>query len=76
MNDIDVCIIGSGAGAGPVARQLAHAGRNVVVLEKGPHFTQTDFYKDEIACCRRSVFTPSLRDEYHGWRKMARPINP
>ena len=65
MTDADVCIIGSGAGAGPVARQLAHSGYNVVVLEKGPHFTQKDFFKDELTCCRRSVYTPNLRDECH-----------
>ena len=65
MTDADVCIIGSGAGAGPVARQLARSGHSVIVLEKGPHLTQSDFYKDELACCRRSVYTPNLRDERH-----------
>ncbi|MEN8109126.1 MAG: FAD-binding protein, partial [Pseudomonadota bacterium] len=50
--DIDVCVIGSGAGGGPVALTLAEAGYSVVVLEKGPWFTEQDFYKDEIACCR------------------------
>jgi choline dehydrogenase-like flavoprotein len=65
MNDADICIIGSGAGAGPVARQLARAGRSVIVLEKGPHLKQNDFYKDELACCRRSVYTPNLKDERH-----------
>jgi len=62
-NDFDVCIIGSGAGGGPVALTLAEAGYSVVVLEKGPWFKETDFFKDEIACCRRSRYTPSLRDE-------------
>jgi len=65
MTDADICIIGSGAGAGPVARQLAQAGFAVIVLEKGPHFTQKDFFKDELTCCRRSVYTPNLRDERH-----------
>jgi choline dehydrogenase-like flavoprotein len=65
MNDFDVCVIGSGAGGGPVAYTLAVQGRNVLVLEKGPWFTEEDFYKDELACCRRNVYTPSLKDEQH-----------
>jgi len=61
----DVCIVGSGAGASPVAYALSKAGYKVLVLEKGPWFSEDDFYKDELACCRRSVYTPSLKDERH-----------
>lgn len=61
----DVCIIGSGAGGGPVALTLARAGYSVLILEKGPWFTEKDFYKDELACCRRSVYTPKLSEEQH-----------
>jgi choline dehydrogenase-like flavoprotein len=63
--DYDVCVIGSGAGGGPVALTLAQAGYSVLVLEKGPWLTEQDFYKDELACCRRSVYTPALEDEQH-----------
>ncbi len=63
--DFDVCVIGSGAGAGPVIWRLARAGYSVVVLEKGPWFRREDFSKDELACCRRSHYTPKLRDEQH-----------
>jgi len=63
--DFDVCVIGSGAGAGPVIWRLARAGYSVVVLEKGPWFRREDFSKDELACCRRSHYTPNLRDEQH-----------
>jgi len=75
--DCDVCIIGSGAGGAPVAYALSKAGQSVVVLEKGPWLRDEHFYKDELACCRRSVYTPELRHEQHvieeadgtgGWR--------
>lgn len=65
ITDVDVCVIGSGAGGGPVAYELAKAGHSVVVLEKGPWLTEKDFFKDELACCRRSVYTPKLKDEQH-----------
>ena len=61
----DICIVGSGAGGGPVALALSEAGYSVLVLEKGPWFTEKDFYKDELACCKRSVYTPKLKDEQH-----------
>lgn len=61
----DVCIIGSGAGAGPVIYELAKAGYKVLVLEKGPWFRTKDFAKDEIVATRRSVYTPNLADERH-----------
>ncbi|RUM66558.1 MAG: oxidoreductase [Sulfurospirillum sp.] len=61
----DVCIIGSGAGAGPVAYELSRAGKKVVVLEKGSFYKEENFSKDEIAFCRRSIVTPKLKDEYH-----------
>ena len=64
-HDFDVCVIGSGAGAGPVVLTLAEAGYSVLVLEKGPWWTEQDFCKDELACCRRSVYTPELTDEQH-----------
>ncbi len=63
--DFDVCVIGSGAGGGPVAFSLAQAGRSVVVLEKGPWLRDGDFFKDEIACCRRSEYIPDVHDEPH-----------
>ncbi len=62
-DECHICVIGSGAGGGPVALRLAEAGRSVIVLEKGPHLGEKDFAKDEIADQRRHLFTPSLRDE-------------
>jgi len=63
--DYDICVIGSGAGAGPIISELSKQGKSVVVLEKGPWLTEKDFTKDEMACCRRSVYTPKLEDEQH-----------
>ncbi len=63
--DFDVCVIGSGAGGGPVAYELALAGYNVVVLEKGKWYKEEDFYKDEMTCCMHDVYTPDLKDELH-----------
>jgi choline dehydrogenase-like flavoprotein len=61
----DVCIIGSGAGAGPVIYELTNAGYRVIVIEKGPWFRTSDFTKDELTATRRSVYTPNLLDERH-----------
>ncbi len=62
---VDVCIIGSGAGAAPIAYELSNAGFKVVVLEKGKNYTEEDFNKDELAVCRRDMFTPNLKDEFY-----------
>ena len=61
----DVCIVGSGAGGSPIAYELSNAGFSVVVLEKGPNYTEKDFSKDELAVSRRGLYTPSLKDEQH-----------
>ncbi len=61
----DVCIVGSGAGAGPVIYELSKAGHKVVVLEKGPWLKTNDFSKDEMVATRRSVYTPNLKNESH-----------
>jgi choline dehydrogenase-like flavoprotein len=60
-----VCIIGSGAGAAPIAYTLSEAGIQVTILEKGPFLQEADFSKDEILACRKSVYTPNLKDEQH-----------
>ncbi|MDP3936715.1 MAG: GMC family oxidoreductase [Deltaproteobacteria bacterium] len=43
----DVCVIGSGAGGAVVAALLAEAGRSVVLLEQGHHWTAKDFTQRE-----------------------------
>jgi choline dehydrogenase-like flavoprotein len=43
----DVVVVGSGAGGGVVAGELAQRGRDVVLLEAGPHLTAADFTRWE-----------------------------
>lgn len=65
MMKYDICIIGSGAGAGPIAYELTKIGKKVLILEKGAIYSEKDFSKDEIAYVRREIVTPNLKDEYH-----------
>jgi choline dehydrogenase-like flavoprotein len=61
----DICIIGSGAGASPIAHQLAKAGAKVLVLEKGPWLTEEEFFKDELTISIHDAYNPKLSDEQH-----------
>lgn len=60
----DVCVIGSGAGAGPIIYELSQKGLKICVLEKGDIYNEKDFSKDEMVV-RKSIYTPNLKDEYH-----------
>lgn len=62
---VDVVIVGSGAGGAPVAYTLAKAGAQVLVLEKGPRYTTQDFLHDELKMCRRDMFVPYPEDDPH-----------
>ena len=45
---VDVCIIGSGAGGGVVAKELGEKGFSVVLLEAGPRFDPLRSYKAPV----------------------------
>jgi len=48
MNDsFDVVVVGSGAGGGVVAGELATRDRSVLLLELGSHYTARDFTRWE-----------------------------
>ena len=61
----DICIVGSGAGASPIAHQLSKAGAKVLVLEKGPWLTEKEFFKDELTISIHDAYNPKLSDEQH-----------
>lgn len=44
----DVCIIGSGAGGAPAAKELAEAGLSVILLEEGGYFITEDFQNTDL----------------------------
>lgn len=64
LEEFDICIVGSGAGASPIAYELSKAGAKVCVLEKGAFYKRDDFSKDEIAFCTREILTPDINKEY------------
>jgi choline dehydrogenase-like flavoprotein len=53
----DVVVVGSGAGGGVVAGELARRGRDVLLLETGPHLTAADFSRWE-AKATHDLFWP------------------
>lgn len=64
IKEVDACVIGSGAGGGPIAYELANAGYQVAVLEKGAWYNEQDFKKDEMLP-RRDIFQSRFKDERH-----------
>ena len=46
--ETDVVVIGSGAGGGPFAYEMAKAGKRVVILEAGGYYTSADFSEEEM----------------------------
>lgn len=52
-DEVDFCIVGTGAGGGVLAQRLATAGYSVVALEAGPwHDSETDMVSDEAGSGR------------------------
>jgi long-chain-alcohol oxidase len=59
--ECDVVIVGSGAGGGIAAADLARAGQRVVVLERGPYLTEQDFTQLEMDAFGRAYLDAGLR---------------
>src|SRR5712692_606648 len=47
---VNAVVVGSGAGGGIVAKELAEAGLTVVLLERGPAYGESHFSHDELHC--------------------------
>jgi choline dehydrogenase-like flavoprotein len=57
----DVLVVGSGPGGGVVAKELAEAGRDVVLVEEGPPFGVKDFRQEAGAALRRTLREAGMR---------------
>jgi choline dehydrogenase-like flavoprotein len=49
----DVVVVGSGAGGSVIAAELAHAGKSVIVVEKGGGYGEPDFTQREAEMTRK-----------------------
>jgi len=56
----EVVVVGSGAGGGVLAGELAERGRRVLLLEAGPHRTAADFMRWEAHANHELWFPPAL----------------
>ena len=59
--ECDVVVVGSGPCGAVVAKELAEAGRSVVLLEEGPPFTPADFELDGALSMARTMREGGLR---------------
>ena len=64
--DAEVCVIGSGAGGAVAAAELAAAGRDVVLLEQGHHWTRRDFTQREEEMLPRLFEEAGMRQTVDG----------
>lgn len=64
--DADVVIVGSGAGGGSAAAELARAGRSVVVVEAGPFVDESSLPTDELDAYRRVYLNHGLLTTWDG----------
>lgn len=61
LQRVNAVIIGSGAGGGVVARELARAGLSVVLLERGKWYSAADCRKDDLCNQRTQALGAKIR---------------
>ena len=64
--EADAVVVGSGAGGGVVAAELARAGRSVVVLEAGPLVDEASMPTDELDAYGRLYLNHGLLSTWDG----------
>ncbi|HTK45046.1 MAG TPA: GMC family oxidoreductase [Patescibacteria group bacterium] len=64
--EADVVVVGSGAGAGVVAAELARAGRSVLVVEAGPFVDEATMPRDELDAYGRLYLNHGLLSTWDG----------
>lgn len=69
MSVPDFVIVGSGAAGGVLAKELAEAGFQVVVLEQGPYLRNSDFEHDELKVAFRYGITNDPRSQPVTYRR-------
>jgi choline dehydrogenase-like flavoprotein len=65
--EADVCIVGSGAGGGILAYELAKAGRSVLILERGQYVEPREFTEDEVGMIGR-LYADGVMQQTEDWR--------
>jgi choline dehydrogenase-like flavoprotein len=71
LPEVEVLIVGSGAGGGIAAWVLAEAGFRVTVLEKGPWLTEAAFSNDDVKFGYRDFYTQDTLIEPRTFRQTA-----
>jgi choline dehydrogenase-like flavoprotein len=66
MTHVNAVIVGSGAGGGVVAKELATAGLSVVMLERGKWYTAADCRKDDLRNQRTTILGNAFGPDEEG----------
>ncbi|HEV7809833.1 MAG TPA: GMC family oxidoreductase N-terminal domain-containing protein, partial [Candidatus Limnocylindrales bacterium] len=64
--EADVVVVGSGAGGGVIAADLARAGRSVIVIEAGPYLDEAHLPSDELDAFSRAYLNHGLLTTWDG----------